>query len=176
VRRLTFSGYLRADVARLSGESTAALLRLAQLSKKEPRLAEPLALWAVKSGRATQLSRLLSSDSHLVSELTLLDSLEQQGRLEAALDSGDSRLRPEYVKAWRSFVVRRDAPDRDASLKLLARERALELERRKGVTRYRMAKDLGLNPGNLHAFLAQGNASKLSLARAYQLVEYLDAA
>ena len=50
------------------------------------------------------------------------------------------------------------------------------MEATKGVTRYRMAKDLGLNPGNLHAFLSQGNVSKLALERAYELVDYLAAA
>lgn len=52
----------------------------------------------------------------------------------------------------------------------------LALEAAKGVSRYRMAKDLGLNPGNLHAFLAQGNPSKLSLDRVFELVSYVEAA
>jgi hypothetical protein len=39
-----------------------------------------------------------------------------------------------------------------------------------------MAKDLGLNHGNLHAFLSQGNPTKLSLERVVGLVEYLEAA
>ena len=72
--------------------------------------------------------------------------------------------------------MRRDAPARDAELKLEARKQILDLEERTSVSRYRMAKDLGLNPGNLHAFLAQGNPSKLSLERVYGLVEYLRAA
>jgi len=72
--------------------------------------------------------------------------------------------------------VRRDAPSRDKELRLAVRERVLELESRKRVTRYRMAKDLGLNPGNLHAYLSQGNATKLSLDRVADLVRYLEAA
>ena len=46
----------------------------------------------------------------------------------------------------------------------------------RGVSRYRTAKDLWLNRGILHAFLAQGNPSKLSLTRAFDLLEYLEAA
>jgi len=61
-------------------------------------------------------------------------------------------------------------------LRLETRKRILALESRKGVTRYRMAKDLGLNPGNLHAYLSQGNPTKLSLDRVAALVEYLEAA
>ena len=77
---------------------------------------------------------------------------------------------------WRSYVARRDAPARDARLKMAARDRVLALEAEKRVSRYRMAKDLGLNPGNLHAFLTQGVPSKLALDKAYGLVKYLEAA
>lgn len=105
------------------------------------------------------------------------DHHAQQNRLETSLATGeDARLRPEYLKTWLSFVARRDAHLRDERLKQVARKRALTLEATRRVTRYRMAKDLGLNPGNLHAFLAQGNVSKLSLEHAYELVDYLEAA
>jgi transposase-like protein len=89
------------------------------------------------------------------------------------LADADPELRPEYAKLWRSFVARRDAHRRDADLKSEARQRALALAHEKGVSRYRMARDLGLNDGNLHAFLAQGNVRKLSLERALALVRYL---
>jgi hypothetical protein len=107
--------------------------------------------------------------------MTLVE-LKDAGSLESALAAEDSGLRPEYSKAWRSYVVRRDAAVRDAELRLEARKRVLALEARKHVTRYRMAKDLGLNPGNLHAFLTQGDPTKLSLDRVAELLEYLEAA
>jgi hypothetical protein len=176
VRRLTFRGYLESYVQLLAGQSTLALPRLAALTHSEPRLTEPLVLWAVETGHASRLSRLLKAPDDLERELATLVSLEQQGTLESALAAEDPRLRPEYTKVWRSYVARRDAHTRDAQLKLEARKRALALETSKGVSRYRMAKDLGLNPGNLHAFLAQGNATKLSLDRAFELVRYLEAA
>ncbi len=39
-----------------------------------------------------------------------------------------------------------------------------------------LATDLGLNPGNLHAFLAQGDPEGASLDKAVRLVKYLEAA
>lgn len=176
MRRLTFKGFLDEYVQALAGEETRSLTRLAALSQVEPRLMEPLLLLAVVSERQERLSPLLSDQPRLQSELAELSRLHAKGQLERALESGDKRLRAEYVKAWRSYVTRRDAHARDADLKLVARERVLSLEKRKHVTRYRMAKDLGLNPGNLHAFLAQGNPTKVSLERALQLVRYLEAA
>ncbi len=176
MRRLTFSGYLESYVRHLAAEDTLALSRLACLAESRPRLVEPLLLWAVVTGRGARLSGLLRGRRKLERELEVLEWLDRRGELESALAGEDARLRPEYSKVWRSFVVRRDAPVRDTELKRQARERALELEARKSVTRYRMAKDLGLNQGNLHAFLAQGNVSKLSLDRALGLVDYLEAA
>lgn len=176
MRQLTFSGFLDSYVRYLSGESTLALARLVSLLPSEPRLAEPLLLWATVTGRSERLARLLAGNEELLAELRQVVSLWEAGRLEDALSSEDSRLRPEYAKAWRSYVARRDAPARDSRLKLEARERILALESEKDVSRYRMAKDLGLNPGNLHAFLAQGDPKKLALEKAYRLVEYLEAA
>jgi len=176
MRELTFKGYLESYVQHLAGQRTLALPQLATLTRSEPRLVEPLLLWAVKAGHASRLSRLLKEQDDLNRELATLDSLEQERRLESALAAEDPQLRPEYSKVWRSYVVRRDAHVRDAQLKLEARNRVLALEESKGVSRYRMAKDLGLNPGNLHAFLAQGNPAKLSLERAFSLVRYLEAA
>ena len=175
MRRLTFKGYLESYVQQLAGQHTLALPRLAALTRPEPRLTEPLVLWAVATGHAPRLSKLLKTQGDLDRELAYLVSLEQDGRLESALAAEDPRLRLEYTKVWRSYVARRDAHARDAQLKLEARNRVLALEKSKGVSRYRMAKDLGLNPGNLHAFLAQGNATKLSLDRALELVRYLEA-
>jgi hypothetical protein len=126
--------------------------------------------------RAGRLSSLLEGREVLQRELWELKRLHAAGLLEDALAQKDPRLRPEYAKAWRSFVARRDAVDRDKDVRLVARKRVLELEARKGVSRYRMAKDLGLNPGNLHAYLSQGVATKLSLDRVADLVRYLEAA
>jgi len=176
MRQLTFSGFLEPYVRYLSGEDTLAQPRLVALLPAEPRLVEPLLLWATVTGRYVRLARLLVDDHRLVADLRLLVSLSEEGRLEEALASEDPQLRPEYAKAWRSYVARRDAPARDARLKLEARERILALEAERSVSRYRMAKDLGLNPGNLHAFLSQGDPGKLRLEKAYRLVEYLEAA
>ena len=176
MRQLTWAGYLKTYVPYLADTRSQAMSRLAEQARMRPRATEPLLLLAATTGRAQELSRHIQDRPNLLAELRLLDELVREDQLEAALANEDSRLRPEYAKTWRSFVVRRDTVRRDARLKQVARDRVLALETSREVTRYRMAKDLGLNPGNLHAFLSQGNLSKLSLARAYQLVDYLEAA
>lgn len=176
MRRLTFTGFLESYVRALAGGKTLSLSKLAELSASEPRLVEPMLLWAATTDRADRLSGLLADREDLQRELAALVVLERSGSLQHMLTAEDSGLRPEYSKVWRSYVVRRDAAARDAELRLEVRKRILELEAQKNVTRYRMAKDLGLNPGNLHAFLSQGNPTKLSLDRVAELLQYLEAA
>lgn len=175
MRHLTLTGFLESYVRALGG-GTLALPKLVERSRSEPRLVEPLLLWAVTTDRADRLEGLLRDRDDLQRELRALGVLQTAGSLESALDAEDLELRPEYSKAWRSYVVRRDAATRDAELRLEARKRVLALESQKNVTRYRMAKDLGLNPGNLHAFLTQGDPTKLSLDRVAALMKYLEAA
>jgi hypothetical protein len=176
MRQLTFKGFLDAYVACLSGEDTRDPKRLAAAMRGRSRLSAPLLLWAVETGRLEQFRRLLADDPRHLRELEQLEGLRESGRLERALSSPASPLRPEYAKAWNSYVARRDAHKRDVDLKLAARERALALEAQKKVTRYRLAKDLGLNPGNLHSFLSQGDMSHVSQKNALAVVKYLEAA
>lgn len=175
MRRLTLVGFLQSYVRALSGRDTLSLRRLASSATTEPRLVEPLLLWAAVTDRAERLSPLLESRETLQHELRALARLHDDGLLEDAFAQEDPRLRPEYAKVWRSYVARRDAMERDKDVRLEARKRVLELEARTGVSRYRMAKDLGLNPGNLHAYLAQSVPTKLSLDRVAELVRYLEA-
>lgn len=176
MRPLTFRGYLDTTVRDVARRQTRSLAELAAIARRRPALIEPLFLWAAKTNRATRLSDLFEGRPALQAELARLTALERTGGLEATLESRDPGLRDEYVDVWRAYVDRRDVKKHDDEMKLQARNRVLALEANKHVTRYRMAKDLGLNPGNLHAFLAHGNPKKISLKRAFDLVGYLEVA
>lgn len=175
MRRLTFEGYLLAEVQRLAGVQTTALAVLCNRLPEEPRLFEPLAMWAAVTGSLSRFEACVQSESR-AEELSKLRALSSSGNLENALSSEDLPLPPAYLKTWTSYVSRRDASKRDEMLKSAVRDRVLAAEAARHVTRYRMAKDLGLNHGNLHAFLSMGNTKKLSLDRAYELLKYVEAA
>ena len=59
MRRLTFEGYLKSYVPYLAGRETLSVSRLARLAQSEPRLLEPLMLWAASTGRADKLATTL---------------------------------------------------------------------------------------------------------------------
>ena len=56
MRRLTFEGYLKSYVPYLAGQETQSVSQLARLAQSEPRLLEPLVLWAAVTGRAGRLA------------------------------------------------------------------------------------------------------------------------
>jgi hypothetical protein len=174
VRELTFRGFLRRYLRELSGTDTLSLHRLVQMVDSIPRLYEPLALWVTLEGRLGELKRLLPDNRYTSKDFAVLSAYPNTKALEQAFARGEKSLRSEYHKVWNSYQVRRDAHLRDAQLKLSARNRALSLEKEIGVSRYRIGKDLGLNPGNLHAFLTKGEPFRLSLEKSYALVEYLE--
>jgi hypothetical protein len=174
MRELTFRGFLRRYLRELSGVDTLSLRKMARMVSGAPRLYEPLVLWAALGDRLEELKGLLFDNHHANKDFAALGAYPNATALERALARGEEGLRPEYHKVWNSYRVRRDAHLRDAKLKLSARNRALSLEKQAGVSRYRLGKDLGLNPGNLHAFLTKGEPFKLSLEKSYALVEYLE--
>ncbi|MDZ4064079.1 MAG: hypothetical protein U1E22_05360, partial [Coriobacteriia bacterium] len=85
MRRLTFKGFLQSYVRALTGEDTLALPRLAALSKTEPRLVEPLLLWAAVTDRTERLGRLLEGRQELLQQLQAVARLQATGCLEDEL-------------------------------------------------------------------------------------------
>jgi hypothetical protein len=158
----------------LSGTNTLSLRQMARMVDTIPRLYEPLALWAASEGRLKELESLLRNNRYADKDFAALNVYPSAAALEQALEREDRSLRPEHHKVWNSYRIRRDAHLRDARLKLSARDRALSLEKGTKVSRYRICKDLGLNPGNLHTFLTKEEPFRLSLDKSYALVEYLE--
>lgn len=173
MRQLTLKGFLKTYLKYLSGENTLSVALLGEKIQTEPRLAHPLMLWAVLSGQAEVLMTRLDNRVDLLHELKTLTCFKNCEELEVALEVGAEGISEGTQKVWNSYKVRRDASLRDERLKRAAREQVLVLEQAVGVTRYRLSKDLRLNPGNLHAFLTFGDVRKLSLDKTYQLLEYL---
>ncbi|MHB1477648.1 MAG: hypothetical protein ACYCXD_08775, partial [Coriobacteriia bacterium] len=100
MRRLTFEGYLGSYVRQLAGQNTSSLSSLVRRAQTEPRLVEPLLLWAVVSGRADRLSRLLDGQLDRERDLKTLVALWEEGRLESELATNGPSLKSEFTKVW----------------------------------------------------------------------------
>ena len=151
MRELTFKGFLRQYVKKLSYSDTLNLEKLAmEVKNGNHRLRAPLLLFAAVSGRSRQLSDALESAEN-ASELRRLFRILSAAPVEQSLRSGNA---PEaYLKVWNSYLVAHDAPARDEALKDAMRKKVLRLQKEKGCSNYRLYTDLKLNPGNVNSWL-----------------------
>ena len=79
----------------------------------------------------------------------------------------------EYFKVYASYAAERATAERENRLKILMRDRAVELKEEKHISGYKIYKTLGLNPGNANAYLKHGDASKVSLATARRILDFV---
>ncbi len=81
-----------------------------------------------------------------------------------------------YRKVWNAYLAKRDAVVADRRVSGLMREKTLAAMKARNVTPYRLCEDLGLNKGNVYAYLNKGDLTKVSRATARKIMEYACAA
>ena len=174
MRELTFQGFLTRYVKQLSMSDTNSFYKLAaEAGEDNPRLREPLLLYAVYSGKQTVLLQAVK-DLELRSEYQKLVALYSAEEITRILESGSSLLPPEYHKVWRSFQNLKNRGQAEDHTKELMRQKVRRLQDQYGVTNYRIYTDLHLNPGNVNAWLKHGVSHKVSLDTARRTLHYVE--
>ena len=174
MRKLTFKGYLKQYVYSLSKSKTNGLYRLAkEASSNNPRLREPLLLYALFSNKSDVLLKA-TKDKNLHHEYVELLSYYDASKMEYALADNSNSLPERYSRVYRSYTVARNKTQNENHTKLLMRNRILNIQKEKHVSTYRIYKDLNINHGNFTAFLNHGDCRKLSLDKARSVLEYLE--
>lgn len=174
MRDLTFAGFLKSYVRSLSTTETNSLYKLAdEAADKNPRLREPLLLYAVFTDKTDVLLRAAKVPA-LYSDYENLTNRYDKTDFETALQDASSPLSEEYKKVWRSYLSKKNRLQNDNHSKELLRNKVVRLQKAKGVSNYRLYADLGLNPGNFNAWLKYGDPNKVSLDIARQTVKYLE--
>ena len=59
-------------------------------------------------------------------------------------------------------------------IKALMQKQIVERQTEKGITNYRIYKNLNLNPGNVNAFLRNGDVSKVGLDTARNILSFVN--
>jgi hypothetical protein len=175
MRRLTFLGFLKQYCRELSGEATLSMTKLYHLAANDcPRVREPLFFLAVllqKTGRLLQLSQ----NAKLGKEYRdLAANFKDADSLLDALKDNDSRLPYRYHKVYAAYLSKSHRVETDRNVSLLMRDRVLNAMRKKRLTNYRVYTELGLNPGNINAYLKNADATKVSRTTARKILEYVD--
>ena len=173
MNRLTFQGFTKKYVSSLSANNSTGLYALAREVQNNPRLKEPLFLYAASHGKVHVLLRA-TKDPALHSEYLTLANNDEIKNVEAALECQCSFFTEGYHKVWQSYKSVLLKPKRDANVKSLYRDKVRNLLNEKHVSVYRMCEDLMLNKANVNAWLKHGDPNKVRLETVRRMFTYLE--
>jgi len=175
MRELTFTGYLKQYVRSLSKSSTNSIYKLAREIPENPRLCEPLFLYAYSFGKVDLLIKA-SAGCHMCSQYTELARRYTWESLVNALEEMDMHLGWDYIKVYKSYRSRRDKNRTDSDTKVLMHREIRYLQACKRVSNYRLYTDLCLSPSNTNAFLKNGYVNMFNIKTIERMLDYLKAA
>lgn len=167
--------WLKRELIALSGEPKFSLRRYAALAQNDnPRLAAPLFLYCRETDSIETLYGFMY-DSNLLEQYRVIEQILKEINLtEAALTENIPDALPrEYAKHLASFAAAYRAPETEAESKKLRWERSRALQLEKGIPTAWIYNKLGLNPGNVNAYMKHGDTSKVSLDAATSIMKYL---
>lgn len=176
MRRPTFERWIAREIQHLSGSDSLNLRKLAAMAQDStPRLVEPLFLYAFETGKIEALLDYLWRDDVRASYKYVLEMLEDQDSMQAtALSEGGLGLLPrDYSKHLASFRAAYNRPETDAESKRMRWERSRDLQLKKGISNADIYNALGLNPGNVNAYMKHGALDKVSLQNSTDIMKYL---
>ena len=174
MRELTFTGYLEQYVRSLSKNNTNSIYKLAREVAENPRLREPLFLYAFSVGKTDLLLRA-SASYPICSQYTELSKRYTWESLVNALEEVDMQLSWDYIKVYKSYCSRRDKYKTDSDTKALMHKEIRFLQARKRVSNYRLYTDLCLSPSNANAFLKNGYINRFNIKDVERMLDYLEA-
>lgn len=169
--RRTLKGFLEEYCRELSGLDTTSLRKLAATAETNARLVEPLFALAAVQGKTGYLVRISEGKWFHCDYKDIAGKLVEHGSLEALLSSDDVPAR--YAAVLEAFRAQGDTLAANRRICGLMRPRITEALARRGITRYRLCKDLDLNPGNVYAYLA-GDDTKVSKETARRMMRYAE--
>ena len=165
----TFRGFLERYCRELSGLDTSSLRRLSRAALESPRVVEPLFALAAARGQLPYLLELSEGSWFHGDYARLAGELERAGSLEDMLASGRAPAR--YAAVLDAFRAQGDGLAAARRMNGIMRPMIAEALEKGGITRYRLCRDLGLNPGNVYAYLA-GDDAKVSKQTASRMLSY----
>ena len=169
----TFRGWLLKYCCSLTGLSTTSLKKLCAASTtKAPQACEAVFLYALELDRVDDLLRY-ADGLEIYSEWKDMSktSSRYRGRAEAFLRKRGNAIPVRYTKVLRAYDSIEASVANDRVVVAQMARQTLAALNAAGISRYRLAKDLSLNEGNVYAWLA-GDATKISRGTARRAWNY----
>lgn len=161
MRELTFLTFLKIYLKDISGRCTLSIHRLCLDLKNNYRILDPLILYSCLIGKQS-----------IFNKYTKNKYLEVVNRLNKTNFLDDSFRDFDFQKIWETYQVRIMKAEWLRSFKNEIRKNTLSNLERNKITKYRVYTDLKLNPGNVNAYLTNGNCDKVSLKVAKEIYNY----
>ncbi len=168
---LTFKGFLKSYCRELTGLETNSLKRLIRSSATDsPSAAEAVFLLALAQDKGNYALGLARGT-------WMADSYTKVYGLYRTCSSWDEFFELEdlphrYLNVWRSYLAVKNRAVTDRRVSGLMREKTLAALEQSDTTCYSLCKQLGLNKGNVYAYLHGGDSSKVSRETARSIMEY----
>ena len=178
MRQLTLKGFLRQYCCLLAELDTRSYARLVNRAENGwSRLVEPLALLAVVEDKLPLLKKRAGDLTRAgITQLEAAMPIESNTPVtESSLLERKDDLPESFRKVLDSYVAEKGKAANERRLTGVLREMLLPLMEEKRLTGYRLCKDLGLNTGNVYAYLAKGNVRCVSKETALRMFEYAEA-
>jgi hypothetical protein len=171
--RITFKGWLKSELQRLSTTPSLHLRTLAeQAQDSNPRMAELLLAYAIEIEAS---NRLMSYISHqqLKEEYAEVLRIAKAESLESLTAQKRTQLPLRYQKLLTNWNSVRDRRAGQLDSIALRYGRTKKLQATKGIRNAQIYHDLGLNPGNVNAYLKHADFQKVSLTNATNIMRYV---
>jgi len=169
MRELSFVGFLKQYLPTLSGLDTFSVQKLVLAAQTNPRLREPLFLYALEAEKTPLMEQYAASDSCF----SVWCQRYSKNQMRNALVQEDPALPENFHKVWRSYQSVKNRVQQDNHTKALMRAKILRLQDEKRLSTYRIYTSLKMNPGNMNAWLKHGDCGKISLESARKVLRYV---
>lgn len=163
MRELSFKGYLQQQLCELSNYDSKSLYKFAGLAESNARLKNTLCLYLNFYVSEKLKKQLCKKYLYLKEECDRLNGV--------AVEDIDLS---EYKTIYENYLNYKNRKQNEDKIKLLIQKRIVELQEEKGITNYRIYKALNLNPGNVNAFLKNGDTGKVGLDTVRRMLAYVN--
>ena len=162
MRQLTFKTYLKEYLRDISGSHSLSLRHLVEESHTNRRITSSLILYCVFEDKIKLFNQLTGSQFQ-----DKIANLSTENFLSEPFQMFD------FEKIWNSYLSRLNRTSFETKTKETARKSLLMLLEKLGVSKYRLCKDLKLNPGNINDYFKNGHTEKVSLQTLHVINNYL---
>lgn len=163
MRELSFKGYLQQQLCELSNYDSKSLYKFAGLAESNARLKNTLCLYLNYYVSEKLKKQLCKKFPYLIEECDRLNGVAVE---DLALS--------EHKTIYENYLNYKNRKQNEDKIKLLMQKRIVEVQTEKGITNYRIYKALNLNPGNVNAFLKNGDTGKVGLDTVRRMLAYVN--